>query len=104
MAKRTIIWTKTADIQFVGVLEYWVNRNRSKSYSKKLISLVSAITNQIAETPFIYKMADFDNTRVAPVGNFSIFYKVSETEIIITSFWDNRQDSDKLLDILSGEN
>lgn len=41
MAKRAIIWTKTADIQLVGVLEYWVKRNKSTSYSKKLVKLVS---------------------------------------------------------------
>lgn len=23
MAKRNIVWTKTADIQFAGILEYW---------------------------------------------------------------------------------
>jgi len=35
MAKHNLIWTRTADIQFVGILEYWVNRNKSNTYSKK---------------------------------------------------------------------
>lgn len=76
MAKRKVIWTKTADIQFVGILEYWINRNKSKSFSKKLIKLVTERTNQIAENPFIYKMTDFKDIRAASLGNFSIFYKV----------------------------
>ncbi|WP_424000417.1 hypothetical protein [Maribacter sp. IgM3_T14_3] len=29
MAELNVIWTKTADIQFAGILEYWVNRNKS---------------------------------------------------------------------------
>lgn len=41
MAQHNVIWTRTADIQFVGVLEYWVNRNKSTTYSKKLIELVA---------------------------------------------------------------
>lgn len=45
MVKHNIIWTKTADIQFVGVLEYWVKRNKSSVYSKKLIKLVTERTN-----------------------------------------------------------
>lgn len=100
MAKRIVIWTRTADIQFVGILEYWVNRNKSNSYSKKLLNLVSKRTKQIAENPFIYKRVDFKDTRVASLGNFSIFYKVTNEEIIITAFWDNRQNPKKLLKIL----
>ncbi|MER3329156.1 MAG: type II toxin-antitoxin system RelE/ParE family toxin [Candidatus Kapaibacterium sp.] len=102
MAKRTIVWTKIADIQFVGILEYWVKRNKSTSYSKKLIRLVSKRTNQIAESPYIYKSTDFRDTHVASLSNFSIFYKVTDHEIIITSFWDNRQDPEKLFEILRG--
>jgi hypothetical protein len=40
MVKRTIIWTKTADLQLVGILEYWIKRNKSSSYSKKLFKEV----------------------------------------------------------------
>jgi plasmid stabilization system protein ParE len=100
MAKRTVRWTRTADIQFVGILEYWVKRNKSNTYSKKLIKIVAERTKQIAKTPFIYKSADFKNTRVVSLGNFSIFYKLTDEEILITAFWDNRQDPKKLLRIL----
>ncbi len=100
MAKRNVIWTRTADLQFVGILEYWVKRNKSNSYSKKLVRLVAERTKQIAENPFIYKSTDFKDTRVASLGNFSIFYKVTDMQIIISAFWDNRQDPRKLLEIL----
>ncbi|WP_121668017.1 type II toxin-antitoxin system RelE/ParE family toxin [Mesonia aquimarina] len=103
MAKRNIIWTRTADIQFVGILEYWVKRNKSNNYSKKLLKLVSERTKQIAEKPLIYKATDFKDTRVASLGNFSIYYKFNDTEIIITAFWDNRQNSKKLLKILKNK-
>jgi len=100
MAKRNVIWTRTADIQFVGILEYWVKRNKSNTYSKKLVKMVSERTKQIAEKPLLYKVTDFKDVRVASLGNFSIFYKVSDEKIIITAFWDNRQDPKKLLKIL----
>lgn len=103
MAKRIVKWTRTADIQYVGILEYWVKRNKSAAYSRKLIKIVEKRTKQIAETPFIYKKTNFKDTRVASLGNFSIFYKVRENEIIITAFWDNRQNPEKLLKILKGE-
>lgn len=103
MAKRTVRWTKTADIQYVGILEYWVKRNRSNTYSKKLLGLVTALTERISQTPLLYKAADFKDTRVAQLDNYSVFYKVADTEIIITAFWDNRQDPKKLLSVLENK-
>lgn len=103
MAKRNVIWTKTADLQFIGVLEYWVKRNKSNTYSKKLLKLVSVRTKQIAKNPLIYKATDFKNVRVASLENFSIYYKVSDKEMIVTAFWDNRQDPKKLLKILENK-
>jgi len=104
MAKRNVIWTRTADIQFVGILEFWVNRNKSKNYSIKLLKLVIDRTNQISENPELYKRTDFKNVRVASLGNYSIYYKTTENEIIISAFWDNRQDSKKLLKVLKEKN
>lgn len=103
MAKRNVIWTRTADIQLVGILEYWVNRNKSNRYSVKLLKLVTNRTNQIAKSPELYKRTDFKNVRVASLGNYSIYYKTSEDEIIISAFWDNRQDPKKLLKTLIGK-
>ena len=103
MAKRNIVWTKTADIQFVGILEYWVKHNKSSKYSKKLVKLVNLRTNQIAKNPLIYKSTDFQNTRAASMGNFTIFYKVTENDVIVTAFWDNRQDPKKLLKALKDQ-
>lgn len=100
MAKRNVVWTRTADIQFVGVLEYWIARDKSNAYSIKLVKLVSERTNQIAENPLIFKKTDFKDLRVTSLGNFSVFYKVFDETNVITAFWDNRQDPKKLLKIL----
>ena len=100
MAKRNVVWTRTADIQYVGILAYWIKRNGSSVFSKKLVELVSERTQQIAQNPLLYKRTDLNDTRVASLGNFSIYYKFNDTEIIITAFWDNRQNPEKLLKML----
>lgn len=104
MAKRNVVWTRTADLQFVGILRYWVKKNRSNTYSKKLLILVTQRTNQISSKPFIYKETDFKDIRVASLGNFSIYYKVSDEQILVYAFWDNRQDPKNLLKILENNN
>lgn len=101
MAKRNVVWTKTADIQFSKILRYWTNRNKSNVYPKKLLKLVTERTKQIAKNPYIYKSTEFKDTRVASMGHFSIFYKIREDDIIITAFWDNREDPVSLLKVLS---
>ncbi|WP_420319004.1 type II toxin-antitoxin system RelE/ParE family toxin [Ekhidna sp.] len=100
MAKRKVIWTQTAARQRRNVLEYWVEHNKSNSYSLKLLKASNSKTELIAKNPKIFREADFPETRIASMGHFSIFYKYNASEIIITAFWDNRQDPKKLLKLL----
>jgi hypothetical protein len=62
--------------------------------------LVEKTTNQIADRPFLFKKTDFKDIRMASLSNYSIYYKITDREIIITAFWDNRQDPKKLLQAL----
>lgn len=103
MARRKIIWSKTADIQFNGVLEYWLNRNKSNRYPKRLIRLTIKRTEDIANNPEIYKQTEISAYRVSVLENFSIYYQVTDDAILIAAFWDNRQDPDRLLDILTNK-
>ena len=66
----------------------------------KLSKLVSQKTKQISKTPHIFKTSEITNTKFTPLGNFSIYYKINASQIIILAFWDNRQDPKKLLLIL----
>lgn len=100
MAQRKIIWTETAARQRKSILEYWLHRNQSPTYSLKLLRLSNEKTNLIAENPLVYKAAEFPDTYVAAMGHFSFFYKIADDAIIITAFWDNRQDPKELLKLL----
>ena len=86
MAKRVLVWTRTADLQLVGVLKYWVQRNKSTAFSKKLLVLIAHTTNQIAQNPLLFKSTDVDNIRTAPMGNFSIHYRFTEEQITVVAF------------------
>ncbi len=100
MAQKKIIWTETAARQRRSILEYWVQRNQSTTYSLKLLQLSNEKASLIAENPLIYKAAEFPDTHVAAMGHFSLFYKITDSAIIITAFWDNRQDPKELLKLL----
>ena len=100
MAQKKIIWTETAVRQRRSILEYWVQRNQSPTYSLKLLQLSNEKASLIAENPLIYKAAEFPDTHVAAMEHFSLFYKITDSAIIITAFWDNRQDPKELLKLL----
>jgi plasmid stabilization system protein ParE len=100
MAERVVVWTKTAVKQRRLILEYWSRRNNSTIYPEKLIAITADRIKTILQNPESYSLTSFPNTRVSAMGHFSIFYKITNEKIIITAFWDNRQDPKKLLESL----
>ena len=104
MAKRTVVWTETAVRQRREILKYWVKRNGTKTYAEKLIKLTAEQIKVIQSNPKLFKKVDFEDTHVSALGHFSIFYKFNKDSLIITAFWDNRQDPKKLLEVLSKTN
>lgn len=100
MAKRAIVWTETAARQRRSILKYWTLRNKSTAFAEKLIKLIRRQINIIEKHPASFKETEFEGVRESALGHFSIYYKVTATQIIITAFWDNRQDPKKLLKLI----
>ncbi len=98
--KRRVVWTETAAKQRNNILRFWVRKNRSNSYSLKLLELSNQKAELIAANPKMYQLSEHPDTRVASLGHFSIYYKMNAKLIVITAFWDNRQDPKKLLEEL----
>lgn len=100
MVKRNVVWTETAAKQRREILKYWTIKNGSIKYAEKLIKLTSKRIYLILKHPELFKVTEFPNTRESAMGHFSIYYKLTDEQIIITAFWDNRQDPKKLLEII----
>ncbi len=103
MAGIKVLWTSTALKQRNHVFQYWNDRNKSTSYSKKLNKKIKERINLLKSNPEIGKRAEFENTRAISLGHYSILYKTVSSEIIITGFWDNRQDPKKLLAFIKSQ-
>jgi plasmid stabilization system protein ParE len=99
MAKRKIVWTNTASHQLRSILEFWVENNKNNSYSQKLLDKIEKVLNQILIHPEIGPESTYPEIRVAAMNHYSIFYKISRNEIIVTALWDNRQDPKRLIEI-----
>ncbi|MGM0581726.1 MAG: type II toxin-antitoxin system RelE/ParE family toxin [Bacteroidota bacterium] len=95
MAKK-VIWTDTAKTQRKDILEFWFRRTGNKKYSVKISKFIRRKVKHLSKYNHLGKPTDYHNIRVISDGNFSIFYKLTGTKLIIASVWDNRQDPTKI--------
>src|SRR5690606_12830171 len=95
MAKRKIVWTEKANLERKEILEYWINRNKSKSFSVKLNRLIINDLMILSLSPF-GKKAKIENVRVRIVRDYLIFYEILKEEILVLTVWDGRRDSKTL--------
>ena len=99
MAKQ-VIWSLRAQNDKKEILDYWRQRNKSNTYSKKLNELFKESIKIILDFPQIGKVTDDTKARIKIVRDYLIIYEETETQIFILTIWDSRQDPDKLKKIL----
>jgi toxin YoeB len=95
MAKK-LIWSKQALQDRKDILDYWINRNKSKTYSIRLNNLFIDAIKIIAEHPNIGIATDFNNVKGKLVKDYYIFYQENQDSIQILAIWDCRQSPDKI--------
>ncbi|MGE5394288.1 MAG: type II toxin-antitoxin system RelE/ParE family toxin [Candidatus Saccharibacteria bacterium] len=98
MAKR-IIWSRQAERVFNKILEFYMDRNGSKAYSRKLNQEIHELLSNISRQPFIGIKTENKNIRVVIKGNYKIFYKIEDENLIILLVWDSRQDQESVIEI-----
>jgi len=90
MAKK-IIWTVRAQNDRFKIFEYWNNRNKSNSYSRRLNALFKESVKIISRYPLLGKPTSEENVRIKIVRDYLLFYEIREDIIIILMIWDSRQ-------------
>jgi toxin YoeB len=100
VAKKQVIWSIRAQQDRISILEYWIVRNKSKTYSSKLFMLFKQAVDLISDHPRIGKPTKYGNVRFKIVRDYLLFYEEMEDSIEILLVWDGRQNTDKLDDLL----
>ncbi|WP_336690085.1 MULTISPECIES: type II toxin-antitoxin system RelE/ParE family toxin [unclassified Chryseobacterium] len=72
MAKQ-IIWTKRASNEWLDILQYWINRNKSNSFSIKLNNLIKNNLELLSEFPDIGRKTDIPNVSVKIVHKYLLY-------------------------------
>jgi toxin YoeB len=89
---KQIIWSILAHLNRYQILDYWINRNKSIVYSKKLNQIFEDTADFLSKHPKIGKETDVLNVRIKIVKDYFFTYRETESSIEILTIWDSRQD------------
>lgn len=91
-----LIWTQEALKNRIEIFEYWDNRNKSKTYSRKLNAIFNEHIDIILKYPYIGYETETENVRCRTVRDYKIIYLNSGNHIVLLAIWDSRQNPTKL--------
>ena len=92
MVKRKIVWSNRAKQRLYDILEFYIERNKSKTYSNKLQRLLNKEVKLLLKYPEIGLKTTEESTRGLIVKDYIIYYEITEDKIVIHTIWDSRQD------------
>src|ERR1700733_14976094 len=91
-----IVWSIRAQHEPFEILEYWVNRNKSKTYSRKIYQLFRVGMKKVAEMPETEIPTENPDFRIKIVKDYLIYYHISASKTIeVLTIWDSRRNPKK---------
>ncbi|MCK5823637.1 MAG: type II toxin-antitoxin system RelE/ParE family toxin [Bacteroidales bacterium] len=99
MAKKSIVWSPRANSELKEILEFYNQRNGNTIYSLKLLNDTESTLETLSKNEFIGRLTSNKKTRVVVMKLYLIFYEVNGDQIEILSFWDNRQNDIKRIEL-----
>lgn len=77
-------------------MEFYAQRNKSKTYSTKLYQRIKKELSILIKQPEIGIKTEIESVRGLIVDDYILFYEFDSEKIIIHTLWDCRQNSDDL--------
>jgi plasmid stabilization system protein ParE len=91
MVKRKIEWLIEAKLDLKDILDFYIKRNGSVIYSKKLNAKFNKSIRLISKNPFIGTQSDFNKVRLLITDDYQIVYEIFDQFILIIMIWDCRR-------------
>ncbi len=91
-----IVWTVKAKNDLTEILQYWNNRNKSKSFGIKLNSLIFEQLNLLKQFPLTGRKTDIKNVFVKVIHRYLLYYELIESTLYILTIQHQKQYQKKL--------
>jgi len=92
---REIRWSSRADRDREEIETYWINRNKSNTYSLKLDQLFRQNIDLLVKIPEMGKTTKFPGVRFIIVLDYLVYYRATSAAIEIITIWDSRRNPKK---------
>lgn len=86
-------------MDLIDILEFYIKRNLSNTYSIKLNSKINKDVKALIKNPFLGKPTEYESVRCLVTANHEVIYEVIEQDILIVMIWDcHRNPEEKMID------
>lgn len=89
---KKVKWSRLAYNDRKQILKFWIDHNKSTSYSIRLNLIFENTTELISKHPKIGKLTDIQDVRIKIIKDYYFTYRETEKTIEILTIWDSRQD------------
>ncbi len=94
--KRRLIWDEEAKKQWRNILAFFVKRNGSMAYSRRLNIALRSLLELLRDNPEMGELTDKNGTRRFVVENYALFYRIGVDSIEVEAILDARRDPELL--------
>jgi plasmid stabilization system protein ParE len=99
MARFKIDWSLEARLDLLDILEYYIKRNGTATYSRKINSKINRSIKLLSKNQYLGTQTEYDSVRVLVTGDYQIIYEIFNQLILIIMIWDCRRDpEDRIID------
>jgi plasmid stabilization system protein ParE len=91
MVKRKIEWLVDAKFDLKDILNFYIERNGSAVYSRKLNTKFNKSIRLISKNPYIGIQTDIINVRSLVTDDYQVIYEIFDHTILIIKIWDCRR-------------
>lgn len=94
-----VIWSVGAKNSLNATLKYWIKRNKSDSYSKRLYKIIQEeLFNLSARIESKVFLPSYEPDKIFIDKKYSIYYRVDwkANQLQVVRFWDNRRNPTNL--------
>ncbi len=86
-----VVWTASALRDRKAILKYWLDRNGSSAYSKKLYKRWEVAIKLVSRNPYLGRPTRHEGVRVVLIGHYNIFYQPGQDVVHIVRIIDGRR-------------
>ena len=95
MARYKIEWSVESRLDLIDILDFFIKRNKSNTYSRKLYKKINNSADLLIKNPLLGIQTDIDSVRTLITGDYQIIYEIIDQVILIVMIWDCSQDPQK---------